>query len=71
VRAIRRLFGLVALVGVAIGATVVVRRRLSRPGERIDLYFADGSMTSLEAGDVEADGLFALARDGLGAARTI
>lgn len=70
-RALRRLFGLVALAGVAVGAAVVLRGRFSRPEERADLYFADGSMASFEAGDVDADRLFALAREGLGAARAV
>lgn len=67
----RRLFGLLTLIGVAVGATVVLRRRLSGPDERVDLYFADGSMASFEAGDADAERLFALARDGLAAVRAV
>lgn len=67
---LRRLLGLAAFVGVAVGATVFVRRRLAGADERVDLYFADGSMASFEAGDVEAHRFVALARDGLGAVRT-
>jgi hypothetical protein len=69
VRLLRRLFGLVTLVAVAVGAAVVVRRRVTRPQERVDLYYEDGSMTSFEPDSPEAGELFALAREALAAAR--
>jgi hypothetical protein len=61
-----------SLVGAAVAGTAVVaflrRRRVAR-AERVDLYFADGSMTSLGLGAPQADTILAAARDGLAAAR--
>jgi len=68
---LRRLFGLVTLVGVAVVAAVVVRRRFARPQERADLYFADGGMASFEPDDLEGARLFALGREALDAARLV
>jgi hypothetical protein len=48
---------------------VLWRRRSARRRERVDLYFADGSMVSLEQGSLEADRLLPLAHGVLGAAR--
>ena len=56
------------LVG-SVGA-VLWRRRSARLRERVDLYFADGSMVSLAQGSLEADRLLPLAHDVLRAART-
>jgi hypothetical protein len=66
-RALRRLFGFLALAAVAAGAAVFVRRRTAGPRERVDLYYADGSMTSLAKGMPEAERLLGLARDAVGA----
>ena len=60
-------FGLTAAAAAA-GAVVWQRRQRRR--ERVDLYFADGSMVSLEQGSLEADRLLPLAHDVLAAART-
>lgn len=68
-RFLRRLLGLAALVGLAVGGAVVARRRLSGPEERADCYFADGTMASFEEGSPEGARMFALARDALAAAR--
>lgn len=68
-RAVRRLVRLLALVGVVAGAAAVARRRLAGPGERIDLYFFDGSMTSLDPEAPESAHMLVLARDALAAAR--
>jgi hypothetical protein len=70
VRALRRLLGLVTLAAVAAGAAVVLRRRVGGSRERVDLYFADGSMASFEEGSPEADRMLGFARDALAAART-
>ena len=43
-------------------------RRRSAGRARADLYFGDGSMVSLAAGDEDADRLVAVARDLVGAA---
>jgi hypothetical protein len=56
------------LSAAAVAGAVAWRRR-ERRRERIDLYFADGSMVSLEQGSLEADRLLPLARDVLEAAR--
>jgi hypothetical protein len=54
------------LTGVLLGAgsaagTLLLRRRLARRRERVDIYFADGSMVSLTRPD-EAGPLLARAR---------
>jgi hypothetical protein len=70
VRALRRLLGLITLVSLAVGAAVVLRRRVGGSRERIDLYFEDGSMASFEEGSAEATRMLGFARDALAAART-
>ena len=52
----------------SVGAAILWRRRRRRR-ERVDLYFADGSMVSLEEGALEADRLLPHARAVLGVAR--
>ena len=69
-RLIRRLLGLVVLAVVAAGAAILVRRRVGGSRERVDLYFEDGSMTSLEDGTPDAQRLLGFARDALAAARS-
>jgi octaprenyl-diphosphate synthase len=61
VKAVRKLLGLVTLIGVAVGATVVARRRLAARAERADVYYADGSMASFEADSPDGAALFAAA----------
>jgi ferric-dicitrate binding protein FerR (iron transport regulator) len=52
------------LLAVGTAAGVVIARRLLRgPGERVDLYFEDGSMVSLEGDSTEAQRLLPVARD--------
>jgi hypothetical protein len=63
VRALRRLFGFLILVGVAFAGLVVYRRRFASRRERVDLYYEDGSLVSLT--DAEAAPLLARARDAL------
>jgi hypothetical protein len=58
-----------ALVVVGSIGAVLWRRRSARLRERVDLYFADGSMVSLAQGSLEADRLLPLAHDVLSAAR--
>jgi hypothetical protein len=69
VRALRRLFGFLILVGVAFAGVVVYRRRFATRRERIDLYYEDGSLVSLEQGSGGGDGLLPLAHDVLRSAR--
>ncbi len=66
---LRRIFGFVTLAAVAVGAVFVLRRRAAGSRERIDLYYEDGSMATLEAGDPDADALLSHARDALATAR--
>lgn len=57
------------LVSAAAVTGAVLWRRRSRRKERVDLYFADGSMVSLEQGSLEADRLLAHAHRALAEAR--
>ena len=50
-------------------ATALWRQRRERRRERVDLYYADGSMISLGQGNEDADLLLPLARNVLAAAR--
>jgi hypothetical protein len=59
------------VVSAAAVAGAVLWRRRSRRKERVDLYFADGSMVSLEQGSLEADRLLPHAHQVLAAARGI
>jgi hypothetical protein len=59
---------LVVLAGVATGALAGIawaRRTGSRRRERVDLYYADGSMVSLGDGSPDAERLLSLAREAL------
>jgi hypothetical protein len=47
--------------------TMVYRRRTERRRTRVDLYFEDGSMVSLEAGRPDADRMLPLADEALAA----
>ena len=58
---------LVVLLGAGAGAALWARRRPAR--ERVDLYFEDGSMISLDETREEADRLLPLAHDVLAVAR--
>ena len=62
---LRRLLGFVTFAAVALGAAFVLRRRAAGARERVDLYYEDGSMATLEAGDPDADALLSHARDAL------
>ncbi len=66
---LRRLLGFVTFAAVAVGAAFVLRRRAAGARERVDLYYEDGSMATLEAGDPDADALLSHARDALATAR--
>jgi len=67
-RARSLLTGVAIAVGSAAGA-LAYRRAAARRKERVELYFADGSMISLAAGAPGADRLLAHARELLAAAR--
>lgn len=51
------------LLLVAIGSAVLFWRRRKRSRERVDLYYADGSMISLAADAPETDELVSLATE--------
>ncbi|MGI9116255.1 MAG: hypothetical protein ACR2JV_01295 [Gaiellales bacterium] len=63
----RRGFGLLALAAAAAGGVLLLRRRSAGASARADLYFADGSMLSLDDDAPEIDGLMRAARAALGA----
>jgi len=69
-RALRKLFGFLMLVGIAFAGILVYRRRFAARRERIDLYYEDGSLVSLEEGSDGAARLLPLASDVLRAARS-
>ena len=62
----RRLVGLAAAVAAAAGAVVLLRRTSRSAQLRADLYFADGSMLSLDDEAPEVAGLMRAARAALG-----
>jgi hypothetical protein len=70
VKALRRLLGFLTLVGLAFAGIVVYRRRFAARRERIDLYYEDGSLVSLDDGSDGAVRLLPLAHDTLRAARS-
>ncbi len=63
----RRLLAVLLGVGSLLGIGLYARR--GRAHERVDLYFVDGSMVSLEGASAEASHLLPLAHDALRAAR--
>jgi hypothetical protein len=70
VRALRKLFGFLLVVGVAFAGLVFYRRRFASKRERVDLYYESGSLVSLEQGSDGADGMLPLASDVLRAVRS-
>ena len=62
----RRLIAIGFAVGSLLGLGLYARR--GRGTERVDLYFADGSLVSLHSGSPEAAPLLVHARDALQAA---
>jgi len=69
-RVLRKLFGFLVLVGVAFAGIVVYRRRFLTRRERVDLYYEDGTLVSLEDDSDGAGRLLPLAHDALRAARS-
>jgi hypothetical protein len=65
----RRLVVLAGLVTGVLAGLAFFRREASRRRERVDLYYADGSMVSLGDGSPDAERLLALGREALRASR--
>ena len=65
----RRLAALLVAIGSLAGAAALWRRR-SGSRERVDAYFADGSMVTFAEGSDEAATLFPIARRILAQARS-
>ena len=63
----RRLFALLLALGSLLGIGLYARR--GRRGDRVDLYFADGSIVSLEGDSPQAARIIPLAREAIRAAR--
>ena len=63
----RKALGLLVAASAAAGAVVFLRRRSAAAAVRADLYFADGSMLSLDENAPEIDGLMRAARAAMGA----
>ena len=63
----RRLFALILALGSLLGIGLYARR--GHKQDRVDLYFADGSMVSVEGDSPQAARLIPLARDAIRAAR--
>jgi hypothetical protein len=61
--------GLLAAGAALAGAIVFVRTKSAVEREHVDVYFADGSMVSLEPGSTDGDRLLPLARRAIAAAR--
>jgi hypothetical protein len=64
----RRLFALLLAVSSLLGIGLYARR--GRRQDRVDLYFADGSMVSLEGDSPQAARLIPPAREAIRAARS-
>jgi hypothetical protein len=62
---VKRVVRLAGAVLGAAGAAALLRRRSAERRERVDVYYDDGSMISLEDGAPDAAPLLALARDAL------
>jgi hypothetical protein len=65
----RRLLVLAGVVTGVLAGVAWARRAGARRRERVDLYYADGSMVSLGDGSPDAERLLALGRDALNAVR--
>jgi len=66
----KRKLGLLGFATGIVGASVVFRRRFGTQRDRVDVYFADGSMVSYVDGSPEALSLLPAARDALHAVRS-
>ena len=58
------------VLAAAAGAVALLSRRRKATAARIDVYYEDGSMISLERGTPQADRMLSLAADALAASRS-
>jgi hypothetical protein len=65
----RRLTVLLAFAGGFFAVGALLRRTTGRGRERVDLYYADGSMKTLVDGSADSARLLDLAREAIHAAR--
>jgi hypothetical protein len=65
----RKVLGLLGFGTGVFAGSVLYRRSTARRRERVDIYFADGSMLTFSDGSTEADALLPVARELLSAAR--
>lgn len=65
----RRLLGGLALLLASLLGVALCRRRRGVRGERVDLYYADGTMVTHAAGSSAGDELLGIVRDVLRQAR--
>ena len=65
----RKLTVLLAFTGGFFAVAALLRRTSGRGRERVDLYYADGSMRTLADGTQDATRLLGLAREAIAAAR--
>jgi hypothetical protein len=65
----RKLLRVAGFAGGALAGTLAYRYLFGDRGERLDVYFDDGSFVTFAAGSAEADRLLPLARRVLVAAR--
>jgi len=66
----RKVLGLLGFATGIFAGSVVYRRSFARRPERVDVYFADGSMVSFADGSSEADALLPVAHAALAAVRS-
>jgi hypothetical protein len=66
----RKLVAGAVLAAGSLAGAVAYRRRFGGRRERVDLYYEDGAMVSLEGGSPDGERLLPLARDVLRAARS-
>ena len=65
----RKLLSGLLLIAISLVGAALFRRQRVRRGEQVDLYFADGSLSSLPAGAAAGDAILGIARDLLKEAR--
>jgi hypothetical protein len=65
----RKVLGLLGVATGAVAGSMIYRRAFARRPERVDVYYADGSMISYTDSSSEGGSLLVVARDALSAVR--